>query len=214
VDNKNARVTQCQKPSGWVGRLIVRNMNSRHSKVTDWGLSHVSVKEADTILDVGCGGGKTVGKLAAFAKQGKVYGVDHSDVCVAMARKLNEGAINTGRVEIREGSVSALPFEADTFSLVTAVETHFWWSDLPVGVAEIRRVLKPGGSLVIIAEIYKGAATITAKLVEKQAPRTGMKVLTPDEHRNLLTGAGYSDVEVIEEASKGWICAMGAKPAA
>lgn len=212
--NKRTPVHQCQKPSGWLGRLIVWNMNSRHSKVTDWGLAHVSIEPRDTILDVGCGGGRTVSKLAAAATQGKIYGLDHSDLCLAMARKLNEGAIDRGRVEIWEGSVSRLPFEADTFELVAAVETHFWWPDLPVGVGEIRRVLKPGGTLVIVAEIYKGAATRTAKLVEKYAPRTGMKVLTPDEHRKLLADAGYSDVKIFEEASKGWICGIGRKPVA
>lgn len=212
VVNENTRVTQCQKPSGWLGRLIVRNMNSRHSKVTDWGLSHVSIKPEDTILDVGCGGGKTISKLAALATRGKVYGADYSDLCVTMARKLNEDSINLGRVEICEGSVSALPFGSDAFDLVTAVETHFWWPDLPAGVAEIRRVLKPGGTLIIIAEVYKGAATMTAKLVEKQGPRTGLKLLSPDEHRSLLTDAGYSDVKIVEETSKGWICALGKKP--
>jgi ubiquinone/menaquinone biosynthesis C-methylase UbiE len=211
---KNKSVTQCQKPSGWLGRLIVRNMNSRHSKVTDWGLSHISIKQEDTILDVGCGGGKTISKLAALATRGKVYGVDYSDLCVAMARKLNEGFIQMGRVEICEAPVSALPHNADTFELVTAVETHFWWPDLPAGVAEIRRVLKPGGTFAIIAEIYKGAATMTAKIVEKQAPRTGLKLLSPDEHRELLTTAGYSEVKTVEEASKGWICAVGKKPVA
>lgn len=212
IVNKNTRVTQCQKPSGWLGRLIVRNMNSRHSKVTDWGLSHVSIKQEDTILDVGCGGGRTISKLTALATRGKVYGADYSDLCVTMARKLNEDSINLGRVEICEGSVSALPFGSDAFDLVTAVETHFWWPDLPAGVAEIRRVLRPGGTLIIIAEVYKGAATMTAKLVEKQGPRTGLKLLSPDEHRSLLTDAGYSDVKIVEETSKGWICALGKKP--
>jgi ubiquinone/menaquinone biosynthesis C-methylase UbiE len=214
VVSKDTPVPQCQKPSGWLGRFIVWNMNARHSKVTDWGLSQVAIKPRDTILDVGCGGGRTVGKLAAVANEGKIYGLDHSDLSVAMARKLNEGAIARGHVEICEGSVSRLPFHTDTFELVTAVETHFWWPDLPGGVGEIRRVLKPGGTLVIIAEIYKGAATRTAKLVEKYAPRTGMKVLSPDEHRNLLADAGYSDVKIVEEASKGWICGIGKKPAA
>lgn len=206
------RVHQCQKPSGWLGRLIVWNMNSRHSKVTDWGLSHVSIPPRDTILDVGCGGGRTVSKLSAFAREGKVYGVDYSDVCVAIAKKLNAPAIAQGRVEICEGSVSALPFHANMFDLVTAVETHFWWPDLPLGVREIRRVLRPGGTVVIIAEVYKGAATTTAQLLEKYAPKTGLKLLSVSEHRDLLANAGYSGVRTIEEPGKGWICAIGKKP--
>jgi hypothetical protein len=71
VANGSARVTQCPKPTGWLGRLVLRNMNSRHSKVTDWGLSHVAVGEHDTVLDVGCGGGRTVSKLAAIVISGE-----------------------------------------------------------------------------------------------------------------------------------------------
>lgn len=64
-------LNQCSKPSGWLGRLTLRSMNRRHSRVTKWGLQHVTVRHRDTILDVGCGGGKTVAKLAAIATEGK-----------------------------------------------------------------------------------------------------------------------------------------------
>jgi len=114
-----------------------------------------------------------------------------------------------GRVEIREGSVSQLPFANGTFDLVTAVETHFWWPDLPAGMREILRVLKPGGTLIVIAEIYKGATTKTAKLAEEYLPLSGMKLLNVNEHRDLFANAGYMDVQIIEESSKGWICGLG-----
>jgi len=133
-------------------------MSSRHSKLTDWGLSHVSIKPRDTILDAG-GGGKTVSKLAAIANQGKVFGLDDSDVSVAMARRLNAGWIDKGRVEIRQETASELPFTNEMFEPVTAVGTHFWWPDLPVGLREFRRVLKAGGTVLILGEVYKGAAT-------------------------------------------------------
>jgi ubiquinone/menaquinone biosynthesis C-methylase UbiE len=212
VTSEEKRQHQCQKPSGWLGRIVVWNMNSRHSKLTDWGLSHLSIKPGDTVLDVGCGGGKTVGKLAGMANRGKVYGLDYSEVSVAMARKLNAGWIDKGRVEIREGTVSELPFTNEMFELVTAVETHFWWPDLAVGFGEVRRVLKPGGSVLIVAEVYKGAATRMAKLVEQYAPKTGIKLLSVEEHRDLLVNAGYSEIQIIEEANKGWLCGIGKKP--
>lgn len=187
-------------------------MNSRHSKVTDWGLSHTSISQNDTILDAGCGGGRTVRKLAAIATQGKVYGVDFSKESVAFANRINKQWIDTGRVEIREASVSQLPFSKNVFDLVTAVETHFWWPDLASDMREVLRVLKPGGALIIIAEVYKGANTVTAKLAEKYALLSGMKLLTSNEHRELFTNAGYSDVKIIEEPRKGWICGIGKKP--
>ena len=207
------RVNQCQKPAGWFGRFTLWNMNSRHSKVTDWGLSHISINPHDVVLDVGCGGGRTVSKLAAMATHGKVYGVDHSQESVAMAGKINREAIAKGRVEIREGSVSQLPFAPGVFDLVTAVETHFWWPDLPSDMREVLQVLKPGGRLVIIAEIYKGAQTRMARAAEKYLPLSGMTLLTVDEHRELFTHAGFSDVQIMTQPAKGWICGIGRKPA-
>jgi ubiquinone/menaquinone biosynthesis C-methylase UbiE len=186
-------------------------MNSRHSKVTDWGLSHISIDKHNTILDIGCGGGRTVNKLAAVAAQGKVYGVDFSGESVAFASRINKQWIETGRVEIREASVSQLPFSADAFDVVTAVETHFWWPDLPADMREVLRVLKPGGTLIIIAEIYKGANTTTAKLAEKYLPLSGMALLSVNEHRELFANAGYSDIRIIDEPGKGWICGIGKK---
>jgi ubiquinone/menaquinone biosynthesis C-methylase UbiE len=186
-------------------------MNSRHSKVTDWGLSKISIRQSDIILDVGCGGGRTVSKLAAIAAEGKVYGVDYSEAAVAVAKKNNRQLIAEERVEIRKGSVSQLPFANEMFDLVTAVETHFWWPDLSTDMSEVLRVVKPGGTLVIIAEIYRGAKTKTAKLAEKYLPLSGMKLLSVDEHRNLFANAGYSHVQIIVEPGKGWICGTGKK---
>src|SRR6478672_1477494 len=103
-----SRVNQCQNPTGWLGRMVLRNMNARHTKVTDWGLSKASIGKQDIILDVGCGGGRTVSKLAAIATQGKVYGIDHSTESVAMAMRTNKQWIDIARVEIQEASVSRL----------------------------------------------------------------------------------------------------------
>jgi ubiquinone/menaquinone biosynthesis C-methylase UbiE len=189
-------------------------MNASHSKLTDWGLAQISIEKHHTILDVGCGGGRTVSKLAAIAAEGKVYGVDYSEESVAAAKRTNARWMDLGRVEIRQGSVSQLPFADGMFDVVTAVETHFWWPDLPGDMREVLRVMKPGGTLVLIAEIYKGANTMAAKLAEKYASRSGMALLSVDEHRELFTNAGYSEVQVIEEREKGWISGVGRKPIA
>lgn len=110
------------------------------------------------------------------------------------------------------GSVSQLPFRDGMFDLVTAVETHFWWPNLPGDVREIFRVVKPGGKLIIIAEVYKGANTKMAKMCEKHAARTGMVLLDANQHRDLLVNTGYSDVQVFEERNKGWLCGIGRNP--
>jgi ubiquinone/menaquinone biosynthesis C-methylase UbiE len=189
-------------------------MNSRHSKVTDWGLSQASIGKQDIILDVGCGGGRTVGKLAAIATQGKVYGVDHSAESVAMAMRTNKQLIDIARVEVREASVSRLPFSDGVFDVITAVETHFWWPALPTDLREVLRVLKPGGRLIIIAEVYKGSEAFASKAVERYSEKTGMALLSVEEHREMFTDAGYSDVQVTTEPGKGWICCIGSRPPA
>jgi len=208
----SAPVSQCQKPRGRLGRFTLWRMNSSHSKLTDWGLEQIAIEKDYTILDVGCGGGRTISKLAAIATQGKVYGVDYSEESVAATKKINARAIEAGRVEVRHGSVSQLPFSDGMFDLVTAVETHFWWPNLPADMREVFRVMKPGGMLIVVAEVYKGAGTMTSRLAEKYSARTGMKLLSADEHRELFANAGYSDVQVIEKRDKGWICGIGRKP--
>jgi len=202
---------QCRKPDGWLGRWLLRNMNKRHSGVTDWGLSHVAIPRDGAILDVGCGGGRTIAKLAAAFGSGMVYGIDHSADSVGMASKLNTKLVNSGRVVIRQGSVSQLPYANDKFDLVTAVETHFFWPDLANDVREVLRVVAPGGMFVMIAEVYKGANAAMSKMVEKYAPKTGMTLLSPDEHRDLLEDADFDEVQVFTDESKGWICVLGSK---
>ncbi|HKW00115.1 MAG TPA: class I SAM-dependent methyltransferase [Vicinamibacterales bacterium] len=207
--SKNS-LSQCQKPTGWVGRLVLWSMNRRHSGVTDWGLAQISIGARDTILDVGCGGGRTLTKLAAAASGGMVHGIDYSAESVDEARRTNRELIERGRVRVQEASVSSLPFADGTFDLVTAVETHFWWQDANAGMREICRVLKPGGRLAIIAEFYNGGKHV--KYVAKLAQVSTMAILDVDQHRALFANAGFTDVRVVEEPRRGWIVCTGVKP--
>jgi len=77
---------------------------------------------------------------------------------------------------------------------------------------EILRVLKPGGTLVIVAEIYRNSKSKSSEMLEKYASLSGMKYLTSDEHRELFDRAGYSDIQVTTAPEKGWICCTGRKP--
>ena len=202
--------SQCQKPRGWLGRIVLWNMNQRHSKVTDWGLRHVSIGETDTVLDVGCGGGRTLAKLAAAASRGVADGIDYAKESVEAARRTNREAIAEGRVSVQEASVSELPFPDHRFDLVTAVETHFWWDDPQAGMREILRVLKSGGRLAIITEFYNGGRH--AKYAARLAQLSGMSVWDVEQHRALFTEAGFTDVRIDEAPSNGWLCVVGTKP--
>jgi SAM-dependent methyltransferase len=203
---------QVRKPSRWLGQLTLREMNKRHAPLTDWGLTHVEIGAQDTILDVGCGGGRTINKLAAIATQGSVFGVDYAQGSLAATYEYNKDLIAEGRVRIEYASVSKLPFPTSQFDLVTAIETQYYWPDLPGDMREILRVLKPGGKLVIIAENYKGGRL---DWIEGPLMRVllGSSRLSPADQRELFASAGYVDVQVIEERNKGWICVIGTKPA-
>src|SRR5436305_5977884 len=108
-----------------MGGFALRRMNSWHSKLTDWGLDQVSIPQDGKILDIGCGGGRTIAKLAERASEARIFGIDYSDDSVVIARKTNAKLIQTGRVDIQSGTVSQLPFAENTFDLITAAETHF-----------------------------------------------------------------------------------------
>jgi len=190
-------------------------MNRSHSKVTQWGLQHVSIQSDDIILDVGCGGGSTIARLAALATNGKIYGADYSEESVAASRQTNRNRVDAGRVEVHHASVSSLPFPNGMFDLVTAVETHYYWPDLDADTREVLRVLKPGGTFVIIAEAYKGGKydqVLQRVEVLQRSSILKYSHLTVTEHSDLLSKAGYSDVQVFEDYDTGWLCAIGRKP--
>jgi SAM-dependent methyltransferase len=201
---------QWRKPTGWLGRLLLRAMNINHSKLTDWALRHISVGIHDTILDVGCGGGGSVRKLARIAAEGKVYGIDFSEESVKVSRGTTKQLMKMGRVEIRQGSVSCLPFSDAMFDLVTAVNTHNYWPDLVADMQEVLRVLKPGGKLMIIGGGYKGGKY--ADRNEKFAELVNLAFLSVNELSERFSMAGYSEVQMFEEYGWGWICGIGRKP--
>jgi ubiquinone/menaquinone biosynthesis C-methylase UbiE len=204
------RLTNARKPTGKLGRLLIRAMNISHYQLTDWGLSHLSIGKQDAILDVGCGGGGTVHKLAKIAANGKVYGIDFSDESVMVSRMTNKQFIQMGRVEIQQSCVSCLPFSDSIFDLVTAVNTHNFWPDLVTDMQEILRVLKPGGKLVIIGSVYKGGKY--DKRNQKFAELIKIAFPSINELRELFLRAGYSEVQMFEKYNWSRICGIGRKP--
>jgi len=202
-------IRQFRKPSRWVGRPFLWLMNQRHSNLTDWGLQHVHVEKNFTVLDVGCGGGRTIQKLAALAPAGKVYGADYANGSVAASRAKNATLVREHKVEVVQASVSNLPFAENTFDLVTAVETQYFWPDLLNDMKEVRRVLKLGGKLVVIAEAYKGGGKSRAH--DAVLGLIGGGCLSVAEHRDLFAKSDYVDIQVSEERKRGWICVMGTK---
>ena len=205
-----AVLQQCRKP-GWLpGRLIALTMNVSHRRLTSWALQQIEIGPELAILDIGCGGGGAIARLAALAPRGRVHGIDYSAASVATARHTNRHLIQEGRVDIALGSVSALPFATGSFDLITAIETHYYWPSLERDLREVRRVLRSGGTFMLVAETYRNRRTDW--LYRPAMALLRATYLTPDEHRAILLAAGFDRIRVSEHARNGWICAIGQNP--
>ena len=195
-------LSQSREPRGRFGRFLARGMNLGHAGLTKWGLGFVEIAGDAQILDIGCGGGRTVKRLAGIASDGKVTGIDFSPDSVAVAVKKNGELINRRRVEIFPETVSSMSFSDGTFDLVTAFESHYFWPDLPNDLKEIYRVMKQDGHLLIAGTVYK-----TGKFDRRNrrfVDAGGMTYLSIGEFREILEGAGFSEFDAHEELKKGW----------
>jgi ubiquinone/menaquinone biosynthesis C-methylase UbiE len=200
---------QARMPTGRFGAFWARLMNIAHSDVTRWGLSHISINKNDMILDIGCGGGKTVNTLAKIATEGKVYGVDYSQVSVAVSTSKNKRLVEKGQVKVLHASVDSLPFSDDMFDLVIAVESCYFWPDLIQNLKEIRRVLKIGGTVIIVNAMYRDERF--EKRNSNWATVGNFTYHLPEEFRGFLRDAGYSSIRIELLENENWIAAIGIK---
>ena len=201
---------QCRKPTGLPGRLLGRLMNIEHNSLRTWGLKQIGIKSNSAVLDVGCGGGKTINVMAKSTHQGKVYGVDYSKDMVRLAKAINANYIHNGMVEIEQSCVSSLPFENKYFDVVTAFETTFFWPNLLKNTEEVHRVLKDKGIFLIVNEKYKQDAPLREKDIH-WLNIANIKLYSVDEYKFYLKSAGFSKVNVLTIPEKNWIAAIAEK---
>ena len=176
-----------RKPEdNFAGRFMLKSMNRGHEKLARWGRSYIKIKKEDTVLDLGCGGGRNIEYFLTKAE--KVYGMDHSQASVNMARERNKEAINSGRCQILMGDVKSLPFNDESMDIVTAFETIYFWNDIWVCFEEIYRVLNKGGQFLICNEV----SSMKRRDVRILARKITMEVYTPDDLTNMLTKVGFS----------------------
>ena len=139
-------------------------------------------------VDIGCGGGATLQRLLKRSQDAKIYGIDISEESVAKARQINADVLDK-QVFVQQGSAEKLPYEDEMFDLVTAVETVYFWPNLPSCMQEVRRVLKPGGRFAIMVEVVDTDSKWT-NVVE------GMTAYTPEQLKTLLDDAGFTQTEI------------------
>lgn len=195
--------TNCAHPKGRMGRAMLKFMNLTHAPLTNWGLSLVDIQDGWTMLDIGCGGGATLKRLLKRSRGAKVYGIDISEESVAKAIKVNADVIGT-QVFVQQGSACMLPYKDENFDLVTAVETVYFWPNLPSCLQEVRRVLKPGGHFAIMVEVVDTDSKWT-NVVE------GMTAYPPEQLKQFLDDAGFTKTE-IHRKKPSYATILGVKP--
>jgi ubiquinone/menaquinone biosynthesis C-methylase UbiE len=104
-------------------------------------LSRVALETGQLVLDLGCGAGAFLRLVAD--RGGRAFGIDASEALIAFARQRLPAA------DLRVGDMESLPYEDDTFDLVTGFNAFFFANDFVAAVREAGRVTKPGGAVVI-----------------------------------------------------------------
>jgi ubiquinone/menaquinone biosynthesis C-methylase UbiE len=141
------------------------------------------------VLEIGFGPGAGIELLTGLASAGYVAGVDLSKEMVAQAITRNKRAIESGRVDLRHGSVASLPFADNIFDKALAINSMQIWPDVVAGLREIRRVIKPGSVVALGFTPYSGQ------------PNSGLA--------ETLTAAGFTNAQVFERDKN--FCALAIK---
>jgi ubiquinone/menaquinone biosynthesis C-methylase UbiE len=144
------------RPRGLLGRLGGRIMARSNLACAVWATELLDTRPSDRILELGFGPGVAIELLAGRALNGYVAGLDASAEMVAQAKRRNAAAIAAGRVDLRQGSVEAIPFPAGAFAKALAINSMQVWPDALAGLGEIRRVLESGGLLALAFTPHSG----------------------------------------------------------
>lgn len=189
-----------RKPKGFLGKIMVNGMNGgSHASLAEWGFRFIQINQKDSALDCGCGGGANVKRL--LEKCHNAYGIDYSEISVAKSKKVNAKAIDAHRCEIYQCDVCALPFGNESFNVVTAFETIYFWQDIEKAFSEIYRVLRNGGVFAVTNE-SNGTDATSVKFSEII---DGMMLYTGTDLKILLEKAGFTDIQIHLCDGKPWL---------
>lgn len=202
-------------PQGELGEELIDNMNINHEGLAQWGVSNLDISKNSIILDIGCGGGVNVKRFLGLTDN-KVYGIDYSKLSVKRSTELNRTEIENGRCEIKQESVSEMSFENESFDIITAFETVYFWPDIKNDFKEVNRVLKDNGIFLICNE------ALPKENDERQKEFIELlecNIYSEEELIENLNNSGFSDVKAIIKESKDsftgedatWICVIAKK---
>ncbi len=206
----NELIVNARKPEGELGDKLLERMNRSHENLAQWVCSQLNIEKNDYILDIGCGGGVNVKRFAEIiSDDGKVVGLDYSDVSVEKTTKLNEEFIKEGKVEVVEGSVSEMPFDDGTFDMVTGFETIYFWPNFIEDLKEVNRVLKKEGVLCFGNEARHEDGEMDK--YDDLIDLLDMKIYTDEVLEKSLESAGFKEIELNKNPDNSWICIKAVK---
>lgn len=144
-------IYQSKKPSGFIGLWMMKIWNRVYMPMVVWSVSQLGYKKQfDSILDVGVGNGASSKYLKMHFPDSQVLGIDISSTAIRAAEELSEPGLS---FEVKNVENTNLPVEK--FDLITAFQTHFHWSDLTQAFLELKRILKPDGTILLACEWSK-----------------------------------------------------------
>lgn len=179
---------QFGNPTGLLGKFIGNGMAKNNVFDALWTVSLLNIQPHHHVLEVGFGPGVSTQLAGEKASQGFIAGIDHSKAMVETASKRNADAIRSGRMELRRGEVSSLPYPEETFDIAFSLHSIYFWANPADCLRELRRVLKPSSLLAI---------TIQPK--DKWKPNVDITVMTlylGSEVASLFSEAGFQNIRV------------------
>jgi ubiquinone/menaquinone biosynthesis C-methylase UbiE len=177
------------RPKGVLGRLGGLILARTKRDFIQWVIHLLKIQPHDKVLEVGFGPGVGIEILTAVVSSGYIAGVDYSKEMVEQAKARNAKAIEAGLVQLQYGSVEALPFADDTFDKALAINSMQVWSDVMVGLREMRRVMKVGGKMALGFTSHSGQSS--TGLIE------------------MLTATGFTEAHLVE--TEQGFCALAMK---
>jgi len=150
-------------------------------QVADTALEQLAAGPEDHVLELGCGSpldreawsGHLLSRLAARARRGRVVGIDPSELMVRHARHRNRSWIGAGRAQVEQGwSRDLSRFPDQCFDRVLGVHVVCFWDEPARDLAEVRRVLRPGGVLLLgFRPVVAGAGDQLARVPIERVER-------------------------------------------
>lgn len=171
-------------------------------------LERLHLSANDRLLEVGCGGGAFL--KDALASGCRAWAIDHSPEMVRLAQEQNRQAIDEKRLEVREADAHQLPFPDALCTCAVTTGSFGFWDRPVVALAEIRRVLLPGGRFVL----FTGTKELRGTPAAPEPVASRVHWYEDAELEALAKAAGFVDIRVDRPDQARFARAAGLPPEA